>query len=669
LLPKAIQLEEVKGELEEAIKVYETIVKDFSDEREVAAKALLRMGQCYEKLGKQEAQNAYQRIINEFSDQKNVAEKAQTLLAALKSDSDKSDPSQIVFTRVWSPALGSLMGRPSPDERYISFVNWDTNNLAIHDIKTGKNRDITSDGIFGGEHGYYCPDISIWSRDGKKIAYLWDNSQLGYDLRIINPDGTDRNILYYEKGFWATPLDWSHDGRFILAERGKRGGPHQMVIFSLSDGSFKVLKTLKETGFFGINGTKHNMSFSNDGRYVLYNRSVNKNSYQSDIFLFDLNSGQEITLINHPGNDLIPFWTPDGKGIVFLSDRTGKMGLWQVGVENCKTKGVPQLILRNQEGIIPLELTRNGSLFYGKIFSDVGDVYIASIDLNTGEILTAPEKVSNGYEGHNIKPAWSPDGKYLAFASIRAKRGKNIVIRKVDTGEERVFTNMPILQRGWEMPVWSPDGNSLIVLYRDILKWPQMDIYSIDVQTGEPSLFIKRKEGISFEVQTPPFFSPEGKNLYYGVNSRKSKESTLMEYDLTTGHEKTIVTGFQGCVLSPDGNRLAYTSTDGKTVWFRVVSLSDGEPKQILELKFEEWPKIYTWTPEGKSLLYGKLNGEVTELWKVSAEGGKPVKMELEMKGLNHLSFHPDGRRIVFEVSAEDRQEIWKIENLFSDSN
>ena len=69
LLPKAIQLEEVKGELEQAIEVYQSIVKEFPDNRPVAAKAYFHMGRCYEKLGNQEAQKAYTMVISNYADQ------------------------------------------------------------------------------------------------------------------------------------------------------------------------------------------------------------------------------------------------------------------------------------------------------------------------------------------------------------------------------------------------------------------------------------------------------------------------------------------------------------------------------------------------------------------------------------------------------------------------
>jgi TolA-binding protein len=68
-LPKAIQLEEVRGKQEEATEVYQTIVKDFQENKPIAAKAQFHIGLCYEKLGMKQAQNAYREVVNNYPDQ------------------------------------------------------------------------------------------------------------------------------------------------------------------------------------------------------------------------------------------------------------------------------------------------------------------------------------------------------------------------------------------------------------------------------------------------------------------------------------------------------------------------------------------------------------------------------------------------------------------------
>ena len=58
LLEKAVYQEETKGDLEKAIVAYDRIIKEFPDEREIAAKAQLQIGMCFEKLGLKEAEKA-----------------------------------------------------------------------------------------------------------------------------------------------------------------------------------------------------------------------------------------------------------------------------------------------------------------------------------------------------------------------------------------------------------------------------------------------------------------------------------------------------------------------------------------------------------------------------------------------------------------------------------
>jgi len=85
LLPKGIHLEEVKGELEKAIEVYQTIVDKFPDNRPVSAKALLHIGLCYEKLGLKQAQKSFQDVINKYPEQEDEVALAKERLMYLEA--------------------------------------------------------------------------------------------------------------------------------------------------------------------------------------------------------------------------------------------------------------------------------------------------------------------------------------------------------------------------------------------------------------------------------------------------------------------------------------------------------------------------------------------------------------------------------------------------------
>jgi tetratricopeptide (TPR) repeat protein len=116
LFQAARSKELVSGELEQAIGLYKKIVATYSSNRPLAAKALLQMGECYEKLGKDEARKAYERVLRDYADQSQAAEQARTRLAALRKPALKE--SDMATRLIWSPPdAGSLMGSPSPDRR------------------------------------------------------------------------------------------------------------------------------------------------------------------------------------------------------------------------------------------------------------------------------------------------------------------------------------------------------------------------------------------------------------------------------------------------------------------------------------------------------------------------------------------------------------------------
>jgi Tol biopolymer transport system component len=187
-----------------------------------------------------------------------------------------------------------VLRRPSPDGRYVSFGGRD-GNLAVRDLTTGEQRDITDDGNLreaGPKRfcGYFFP---TWSPDGVQIAYLWNNEG-SRELRIIGIDRSKPRVLYRSEdpALGIVPYDWSQDGKFILARRGlgireKR----DIVLVSVADGSVRTLRSLE--GGFGPWGAR----LSPDGRYIVHDRPVKENNGFRDLFLLATDgSGEESAL-------------------------------------------------------------------------------------------------------------------------------------------------------------------------------------------------------------------------------------------------------------------------------------------------------------------------------------------------------------------------------------
>lgn len=83
LYQSGIYKEEVEGELEGAIDIYKKILRQFPENREIAANVQLHIGLCYEKLGLKEAQKAYQKVVDNFPEQREAVKVAKEKLSTL----------------------------------------------------------------------------------------------------------------------------------------------------------------------------------------------------------------------------------------------------------------------------------------------------------------------------------------------------------------------------------------------------------------------------------------------------------------------------------------------------------------------------------------------------------------------------------------------------------
>ena len=240
-----------------------------------------------------------------------------------------ADGSGITVQQVWAGPGVDTIGGLSPDGRHLSFVDWDTGNLAVRDLSTGKNRHLTHKGSWEDSDEY--AEYSVVSPDGKQVAYAWSNKAGAYELHIVGLDGSGRRVLLPgEKEDWLCPIDWSPDGRQILVGfvrnfPGEEPGVTEFAFLSVKDGSMEVVKS--HTLPAGSESWRWLERQSPDGRYVVYTGGATEGSEQSDIFLLSVDGGRESPLVQHPAVDRDPVWTPDGKKVLFVSDRTGAMGL------------------------------------------------------------------------------------------------------------------------------------------------------------------------------------------------------------------------------------------------------------------------------------------------------------------------------------------------------
>jgi len=668
LFQKALVKERSEGDLAGAIKLYQTVLQKHGQDRKLAAKALLQLGRCHERLGQADARKAYERLLREYAEQTEQVEDARAGLAALARP---AGPAAVTLRQVWAgPGAADATGRISPDGRYLSFTDWETGDLAVRDLATGQNRRLTRKGTWKDSEEY--AENSVVSRDGKQVAYSWWNKDSYYDLRIVGLDGSEPRVLLADKQWtsWLQPFDWSPDGKEVLALISRKGLV-RIVLVSVAQGSVRVLKEWPDSRW------PDKMSFSLDGRYIVCDPSGGVNS-SHDILLLSSAGGEETPLIQHPATDWSPVWTPDGKKVLFASDRTGTQGLWAIGVADGKPQGVPELVKPDIGRLARLMgFTRQGSLYYA-IGSGMQDVYVAELDPVTGKVLAPPAPVANRFAGTNMGPSWSPDGQYLAYHSHRGPLGAGqpgaltIVIKSVKTGEERDLS-VKLRQHG---PVrWFPDGKSFLVggTTEDQSGQPP-GFYRINAESGEVSL-IKRAAGAVSRVGGE--LSPDGKAIYY-VHRETGKDARLMVYQMETGEEKELFRSVSSQSIewwwrlcpSPDGRQLAFVSRDSATgsTAVKVMPTGGGKLRELVGGPRYRGIELGGWSPDGRYVLIVRngQGGQPSQLWRISTEGGEPQQLEVSMQRLRFPGVHPDGRRVVFSAGRgrDQDQEVWVVENL-----
>jgi Tol biopolymer transport system component len=648
---------EGRGNYAKAIDMFNQVVAQFPKEKSVAAKALLRVGICQEKLGNHEAQKVYERVIKDYADQHEVVAEARARLDLIAGKENK----EFSVRRVKEGTDMCFYGAVSPDGRYLSYTDWESGDLAIYEIATGNKRRLTNKGSWdiSNEFAYF----SRWSPDSKQVVYDWYTVESLMELRIVGLDSSKPRILYSNKEVvWSQTYGWSPDSKQILASLFKENGQNQIVLVSIEDESVRVLKTL-EQGFWD------HMNFSPDGRYIVYDFQQKDNSPESDISLLSTDGTREIPLVEHPANDYVLGWAPDGKNILFVSDRRNSSDAWVIQFSDGKVQGAPKLVTSNFGKADPMGFTQKGSFYYD-IYDNAMDIYLAELDPETGKVIDPPKKQSTRFEGSLTQPEYSPDGKYIAYNSVSSSHS-TLSIQSLETGKIQEFPSKLIFRVN--APRWSPDGRSILVGGWD---WKgKKGIYCSDTQSGIFTLMVPPAKLVTESSLGQHEWSRDGKAIFLERFSG-NKYRTIMLREIESGTEKELYheeSNSRGLKLScsPDGNWLAILTMGIKEYVLRIMPAAGGEYRELYRFNTDN-TQIYSqkliWTPDGKFILFENFQSAEKKfsLWRIPIEGGEPQKLGLESDSYIVASIHPDGRHIVFSspASTGENSGNWVMENF-----
>jgi Tol biopolymer transport system component len=518
----------------------------------------------------------------------------------------------------------------SPDGQLVAYAAGPLTNMQIfvRQVAGGRTVQLTSDS--GGDKRW-----PRWSPDGTRIAYqaidgIYVIPALGGSPRLVarTPQGT------FTFGGSYTPLGgltWSPDGRRIAFAANY--GAARIYLVDAAGGEPTVLPAPREV---------HSPAWSPDGRRIavvsgnpifIFGSVYFGNAGASSIWVVPVDGGPPAQVTDAVALNGAPQWTPDGRALLFVSDRGGSEDVYQVPM--------------------------NGN----------------------GKPTGTPQRVTTGLDAQTI--TLSPDGRYLAYARLRstsniwslpvpALGGGPVSARgavPVTTGDQ-IIESLDVTRDGkWLVfdsnqltsdslgkygPTWSPDGRRIAF---HIIRKGNRDIYTMNADgTG----LAQRTNRI--EQEFDPSWSPDGDSLAVEVTDTGSAGVTHMEIvglgPTTALRRVSLDVPGDFVRWSPAGRPIAYHAADG----IRAIDPGGG-PSRLLTDNANDGTEAYyaEWAPDGRTLYYLARGASGWMIRAIPARGGPSrvlVRFEDPAHQPTRYGFRTDGRRFYLTMGSQE-SDVW----------
>ncbi|MEP6691470.1 MAG: amidohydrolase family protein [Gemmatimonadaceae bacterium] len=439
------------------------------------------------------------------------------------------------------------------------------------------------------------------------------------------------------------------------------------------------LKSARALRFTATQGTWIALDVSPDGKTIVFD-------LLGDLYTMPITGGRAAHLTTGLAYDAQPRFSPDGKRIVFVSDRSGGQNLWIASLDGT---GVRQLTKGNDWLYISPVWSPDGKYIVVSRAQNrlAAKPWVYAVDGGTGTpIMAEPTQFkilgaafgpdpryiwfaqSNGdwqyyndwqynaifpmyqlvvYDretgtrtimsaehGSGIRPALSPDGKWLVYAT-RWEGKTGLRIRSLAGGTER-WLAYPVQRDNQEsratldvLPgyAFTPDSRAIVASYGG-------EIWRVPIDSSAP-----HKIPMSADVELA--VGPEVRFAF-----RVNDSATVTSRHIRDG------------VPSPDGKRFAFTSLD--RLW--VMDLPNGTPHRLTNLEVGEFQP--TWSPDGSAVAFVTwADRDGGHVYRVRADGAgpsTPQKLTATAALYEEPAWSPSGARIVLTRSAaRDLQEAF----------
>jgi Tol biopolymer transport system component len=523
----------------------------------------------------------------------------------------------------------------SPDGRSVAFVS---NRDGHYNIYVGL--------INGSNPVKLTDDANLkirpcWSPDGTEIAYARLNDSGVWDVwKVAALGGVPQRLILNG----AEPT-WSRDGRSIAYRDSGTGA------IWVSDSYGQNRRELGSTRKFttGNSGPR----FSPDGHEIAYAGSVG--GPKAELEVVSLDSGKVRQLTHDDALVLSPAWSADGGFIYFASSRGGTLNIWKIA----KNGGEPEQVTTGQGDDAQLDISTDGKRIVFSTFRT--HMNIAQLDLDAAG-LQSPKLLIADPARNQYNPAYSPDGKHLAyFSNLKGVEKEGIWLADSDGAnpvplvrDERINLD----------PRWAPEGDSLVYASSSSpVSIANVEFRRISVSGGAPQTVMTGAIESGIDV------GPGGQLLFLGSD----------------GKVKTSTAGKIQTVFALPAGRTAYEfrwSPDHRSISYMVFQTREDDPQAGLWLfdgqgpprqVFHGWVAAYAPGPGSQIyVLQGKADLKGV-LWKLDWSGhgltqvplSLPVQFEYWFDSpFTFFDISPDGRHVAFMTQEVLQANIGMLDDI-----
>jgi Tol biopolymer transport system component/DNA-binding winged helix-turn-helix (wHTH) protein len=415
---------------------------------------------------------------------------------------------------------------------------------------------------------------------------------------------------------------------------------------------------LKPVPLTSYPGRQNQVAFSPDGNQIAFVWDGPQGD-APHIYVKLIGSEALLQLTHGPGAESRPAWSPDGQSISFLRS-TPEGRAWYL----TSPLGGPE---RKLTDVFPyFDLGTGNSAYYspdGKTLAIIdkatpaepSSIFLLSLaDLQRRKLTSPPTGTTGDYY-----PAFSPDGKQLAFARAVSFTATDLFVLPLAGGKPKRLTFDGLTIDGL---TWTPDSREIIFSSRR--GGSVNSLWRIGANGGTP----ERVSTFGEDVISPAV-PRNGNRLAY---TRLLDDMNIWSFALDAEGHVTSKAPLIGSTFrdsdpdySPDGRRIAFTS--GRNGSFGIwVSDSDGTNPRLL---FDGGAYVTgspRWSPDGRRIAFDSRANDPAKagnpsIWTIDVEGGEARRLTTAATGDVAPSWSHDGRWIYFASTRSGSLEIWKI--------